>query len=615
MIVRIEWVGPRKAYLLRGAIQRNCTSKQSAHPDGSVTWNECFDHHCKLKPRDSKGFRRWMINLQILEFGSASNRPASIIESKSKVDIAAFACPTANSEQIVKFPVKYCINGSTSTHVATLTMKLSFFEIQSEHTNSTVHPISPKLLLPSLSSCIRFQNQTDDKGFINIEEQAGIEFSRDWNCSPVKSNGSSNSESDEESELTYRNLAMTNLLSSDTLCENFNNKKDENWDAGDPPNYQVKQKPSLIRLLSWNKCNHSFRVPNFPRGTPLLNKANGEDGGDDIDNDRRCQLASSQPRCSQGESDSGSCAFTGSDRFEIGTWEKRKLVSRDGKLELETEIFLASIDQRSERASGEGACTVLAVTIADWLHQNPEILPLRCQLDKLVREGSSEWRNLCESVVHMKEFLDQHFDLDTVLQEQVRPLTVIPEKSYVGFFELENMPNRLEFLKGAMSFDSIWEELGRSERTIEKEIYIVSWNDHFFVLKVEVNVIYIIDTLGERLFEGCNKAFILKFNIESKVFKAPRERRKREVDSEAITENHSTNAGEEDETSHRELVCQGKSTCKEFIKGFLAALPLRELQADIEKKIIGEAPLHHRLQIEFHYTAPCNRNSHIKRWS
>ena len=66
MIVQIEWVGPRKAYLLRGAIQRNCTSKQSAHPDGSVTWDECFDHHCKLKPRDSKGFRRWTINLQIL---------------------------------------------------------------------------------------------------------------------------------------------------------------------------------------------------------------------------------------------------------------------------------------------------------------------------------------------------------------------------------------------------------------------------------------------------------------------------------------------------------------------------------------------------------------------
>ena len=66
MIVQIEWVGPRKAYLPRGAILRNCTSKQSTHPGGSVTWNEGFYHHCKLKPRDSKSFRSWMINLQIL---------------------------------------------------------------------------------------------------------------------------------------------------------------------------------------------------------------------------------------------------------------------------------------------------------------------------------------------------------------------------------------------------------------------------------------------------------------------------------------------------------------------------------------------------------------------
>lgn len=54
------------------------------------------------------------------------DRPSSVVVAKFKVDIAAFACPTANSEQIVKFPVKYCINGSTSTststHVARLTV-------------------------------------------------------------------------------------------------------------------------------------------------------------------------------------------------------------------------------------------------------------------------------------------------------------------------------------------------------------------------------------------------------------------------------------------------------------------------------------------------------------
>ena len=174
-------------------------------------------------------------------------------------------------------------------------------------------------------------------------------------------------------------------------------------------------------------------------------------------------------------------------------------MSRDGSLELVTEIFLASIDQRSEKASGGGACTVLAAVIADWLHQNPGILPFRCQLDKLIRDGSLEWRNLCKEEANREKFSDQHFDLDTVLQAQVRPLKVVQKKSYIGFFELENIPNQFEFLHSAMSFDSIWEELQSRESRMAEEIYIVCWNDHFFVLKIEADAIYIIDTLGERL--------------------------------------------------------------------------------------------------------------------
>jgi hypothetical protein len=51
-----------------------------------------------------------------------------------------------------------------------------------------------------------------------------------------------------------------------------------------------------------------------------------------------------------------------------------------------------------------------------------------------------------------------------------------------------------------------------------------------------------------------------------------------------------------------EVVCQGKDSCKEYIKSFLAAIPIRELQADIKKGLMASKPLHHRLQIEFHYT-------------
>ena len=54
-------------------------------------------------------------------------------------------------------------------------------------------------------------------------------------------------------------------------------------------------------------------------------------------------------------------------------------------------------------------------------------------------------------------------------------------------------------------------------------VYIVSWNDHFFVLNVEQDAHYIIDTLGERLYEGCNQAHVLKFDKDTTIWKLPME--------------------------------------------------------------------------------------------
>lgn len=60
---------------------------------------------------------------------------------------------------------------------------------------------------------------------------------------------------------------------------------------------------------------------------------------------------------------------------------------------------------------------------------------------------------------------------------------------------------RFEFLRGSMSFDNIWDEISGSEHEWlsngEPHVFIVSWNDHFFILKVETDCYYIIDTLGE----------------------------------------------------------------------------------------------------------------------
>lgn len=286
-------------------------------------------------------------------------------------------------------------------------------------------------------------------------------------------------------------------------------------------------------------------------------------------------------------------------------------------MKLQAKVFFSSIDQRSERAAGESACTALVAVIADWFQSNRDEMPIKSQLDSLIREGSSEWRNLCGNETYRERFPDKHFDLETVLQAKIRPLSVVPEKSFIGFFHPEGIEEgEFDFLQGAMSFDNIWDEISRSapdtSTNADPVVYIVSWNDHFFVLKVEQDAYYIIDTLGERLFEGCNQAFILKFDRETTIHQVPDETHQKsddkpatdkvslEAEKEAIASEGDIVVRNEDEAT---VVCRGKDSCKEYIKSFLAAIPIRELQVDLKKGLMASTtPLHHRLQIEFHYT-------------
>lgn len=297
------------------------------------------------------------------------------------------------------------------------------------------------------------------------------------------------------------------------------------------------------------------------------------------------------------------------------------MISRDGHMKLQTEVFFASIDQRSERAAGESACTALVAVIADWFHNNRNQMPIKSQLDSLIREGSLEWRNLCENETYKERFPDKHFDLETVLGAKIRPLSVVPEKSFIGFFHPDGLEGGFDFLDGAMSFDSIWDEisqvLSNTPRDVDPLMYIVSWNDHFFILKVEHDAYYIIDTVGERLYEGCNQAYVLKFDKDSTIrrisnHEPPSDDKKPandKVDSSEAdrlgkqTAIVSTTSSESGNFEQEELVVsRGRDSCKEYIKSFLAAIPIRELQADLKKGLKASIPLHHRLQIEFHYT-------------
>lgn len=301
-------------------------------------------------------------------------------------------------------------------------------------------------------------------------------------------------------------------------------------------------------------------------------------------------------------------------------------------MKLETQVFFASIDQRSERAAGESACTALVAVIADWFQNNHDLMPIKSQFDSLIREGSLEWRNLCENETYKERFPDKHFDLETVLQAKIRPLSVVPGKSFIGFFHPEGMDEgRFDFLHGAMSFDNIWDEISRAGSECpsngESQVYIVSWNDHFFILKVEPEAYYIIDTLGERLYEGCDQAYILKFDRDTVIYKMPNvaqssdentasdqqivtaaEPKNRQAQLANMKEEGSvagtvvTKPEESLKSEEEEVVCRGKESCKEYIKSFLAAIPIRELQVDIKKGLMASTPLHQRLQIEFQYT-------------
>ena len=392
-----------------------------------------------------------------------------------------------------------------------------------------------------------------------------------------------------------------------------------------------------------------------------------------------------------------SAAAFGDDNFAVGSWEQKEVTSRDGHLKVNTEVFFASIDQRSERASGESACTALVAVIADWLLSNQDEMPIKSELDNLIRDGSAEWRNLCDNKDYLEQFPDKHFDLDTVIDAKIRPLSVAAEKSYVGFFHPEGLEEEgvFEFLKGAMSFDTIWDEISLlaadlPTNTGESMVYIVSWNDHFFILKVDKDAYYIIDTLGERLYEGCNQAYILKFDRETVISRLPNKtkaseektsntkqskntessdkkasidtkqskskeslKEKNTIDTnqskssepseaepsttdvpqlnntemleekppvdvmqpsdseeattpeqssspkEASTENKDESRNDDD--TDEEVVCTGKECCQEYIKSFLAAIPIRELLEDVKKKgLSSSTPLHQRLQIEFH---------------
>ncbi|KAJ0732974.1 putative NT-type C2 domain-containing protein [Helianthus annuus] len=620
--VEVEWKGSVKSKNNRigfkrgnnNKVKRGFTEERLVTDDGVVEWNEEFVAVCDLVGFGDC-FHRWDVALKVFDGLNHGTKRRNHIVATGSLNLAEFA-----SIEHEKTPINIHLSMPGSTECSPiLSISLSLVELKDEHnvaelTQRSMNGDEPVGLKAGLKKVKIFkvilakhrakkacrEEEEDSVGKSSVKTD-----SSDYLFDTDSYDGSDGIDSEEidysdpniKNSFGYGTLAYANHAGGLSYFKS-NGREDEDMlyflshnkikkiDASGEfvSNDRSESQIPKRSIFPWRKRKLSFRSHKV-KGEPLLKRDVGE-GGDDIDFDRRMLTSSDESSHGWNRSDDDSTTSRssisefGDDSFIIGTWENKEITNRDGNMKLATQVFFASIDQRSEKACGESACTSLAATIANWLQNNRHQLPIKSDFDTLIRQGSLEWRTLCENEDYIKRFPDKHFDLETVLESKTRNFEVIPEKSFVGFFQPED--GGFDFLDGAMSFDNIWDEISQtwSNRTndIEPVVYIVSWNDHFFVLKVEKDAYVIIDTLGERLHEGCSQAYVLKFDQNTRI---QRKSKEREL-----------------------IVSEGKESCKEYIKSFLAAIPLRELQADVKKGLISaSSPIaHHRLQIEFHYT-------------
>ncbi|KAI3443359.1 hypothetical protein Pfo_000024 [Paulownia fortunei] len=677
LAVEIRWKGPQLSLgSFRRTVKRNCTREEVAKrvDDGQndgvlVEWDEEFHSVCSLSGYKDNVFHPWEINFTVLHGLNQGAKNKIAFVGSAALNLAEYASKT--EEQVIEVNIPLTVSSNAVGCRPSLCISLGLLELrgaqqQTELVQSPIMPVPSPSASGETSSIEKDEVSALKAGLRKVKiftEYVSTRKSKKACHEEEGSEGrySSKSEEDEyaypfdldsldefeegecdegkedsavRKSFSYGTLAYANYAGVLCYSSASINNEDEDWIYYS--NRRRSDAQSLIQnskrsILPWRKRKLSFRSPKA-KGEPLLKKAYGEEGGDDIDFDRR-QLSSDESLSSglhKADEDSNanrsSVSEFGDDSFAVGTWELKEITSRDGHMRIQTQVFFASIDQRSERAAGESACTALVAVIADWLQNNHNLMPIKSQFDSLIRDGSLEWRNLCENEIYRERFPDKHFDLETVLQAKIRDLCVVPGKSFIGFFHPDCMEEgNFDFLQGAMSFDNIWDEIACSESSSNGEapVFIVSWNDHFFVLKVETDAYYIIDTLGERLHEGCNQAYILKFDRDTTIYnlsstKSLEEKSDGEQHAvESLDMSVQANKLSEDSKEgtlvtrpeepmknekEEEVVCQGKESCKEYIKNFLAAIPIRELQADIKKGLTMSTPLHHRLQIEFHFT-------------
>ncbi|PHT80761.1 hypothetical protein T459_13776 [Capsicum annuum] len=427
--VEIKWKGSSKGISLnlgsfnRRSVKKNFTKEECLKEDeGIVEWNEEFLSVCKFSGWKDGVFQPWEVVFTVINGTSKGPNQKVPVLSSAALNLVDFALVAGDKQEgieifvplevsvgIFKSCLSLCVR-ETKTHAfclrscipaATISEPWKGFVDRQKWGGSLKVGLRKVKFLKALSfrrhkKAYHAEEGSNSDGRNSVRsEDPDYVYPVDTNSLDEDSVGESEKGKEDTSvqksfsyeALIYAKYAggsfcsNTSGSSSDEDLVHYNHhisdtkhKYPEDKTAAN----QSAEQSSKCSLLSWRKRKLSFKYPKT-KGEPLLNKHYGADGANDIGFDRQqlCSSNESSSRWHKSEETSPiSVSKFGDESFAVGSWEQKEIISLDGQMKLQTQIFFASIDQRSERAVGESTCTALVAVIADWFHCNPEDMPI-----------------------------------------------------------------------------------------------------------------------------------------------------------------------------------------------------------------------------------------------
>ncbi|KAL0316016.1 UNVERIFIED_CONTAM: hypothetical protein Sradi_5479800 [Sesamum radiatum] len=352
LAVEIRWKGPKISLgTFRRTVKRNCTRaevvKRVDGPNGAVLveWDEEFQSVCSLSGYTDNVFHPWEINFTVLHGMNQGAKNKISIVGSAALNLAEYASKTEEQVTEVKIPLTLS-STAVERHPVLCVISLSLLELRAAQ-EPTQAVQSPAMALPSPSasgeSCSTEKDEvsafkaglrkvkifTEYVATRRAKKACREEEGSEGMCSAKSEDGEyaypydsdsleefEEGESDEGKEdsavrksFSYGTLAFANYAGVSCYLSAKINNDDEDWiyysnrrrsdvgcshveDLGSTIPEQSSIQNSKRSILPWRKRKLGFRSPKA-KGEPLLKKAYGEEGGDDIDFDRR-QLSSDE---------------------------------------------------------------------------------------------------------------------------------------------------------------------------------------------------------------------------------------------------------------------------------------------------------------------------------